>query len=104
MINDLIQKTGGINIAADLSGYATITLETVVQRNPQLIVVMSSMGSKNTSFDYIRNEPRLQATDALKNNRVFMIDTDIFGRTTPRIVDGLEELAELTHPEIFQNK
>lgn len=104
MINDLIQKTGGINIAADLSGYATITLETVVQRNPQLIVVMSSMGSKNTSFDYIRNEPRLQATDALKNNRVFMIDTDIFGRTTPRIVDGLEELAKLTHPEIFQNK
>jgi iron complex transport system substrate-binding protein len=101
MINDLINKTGGANIASDLSGYATITLETVVQRNPQVIVVMSSMGAKNTSFDYIKSEPRLQATDAIKNQHIYLINSDIFGRTTPRIVDGLEELAKLTHPELF---
>jgi iron complex transport system substrate-binding protein len=102
MINDLIEKSGGVNIAADLSGYATISLESVVQRNPQVIVVMSSMGDKNTSFNYIKNEPRLQATDALKSNRIYVINSDIFGRSTPRIVDGLEELAKLTHPELFK--
>jgi iron complex transport system substrate-binding protein len=102
MINDLIEKSGGVNIAADLSGYATISLESVVQRNPQVIVVMSSMGDKNTSFDYIKRESRLQATDALKNNRIYVINSDIFGRSTPRIVDGLEDLAKLTHPELFK--
>jgi len=102
LFNDLIYQAGGTNIAADLKGYATISLESVIQRNPQVIVVMSSMGERSTSFEYTKNEPRFQATDALKNGQIFSIDADIFGRTTPRIVDGLEQLARMMHPEIFK--
>jgi iron complex transport system substrate-binding protein len=101
MIDDLITRTGGANIASDLSGYATINLETVIQRNPQIILVISSMGD-STSFDYIKNEPRFQSTEAIKNNRIYSLDSDIFGRTTPRIVDGMEQVAKLIHPEIFK--
>jgi len=36
MIQYLIEKAGGTNIASDLQGYATITLETTIQRNPRL--------------------------------------------------------------------
>jgi iron complex transport system substrate-binding protein len=102
MIDDLIQKVGGSNIAGDLDGWATITLEQVVQRNPQIIVVMSSMGVLDDSVKYINSEPRLKSTDALKNQQVYPIDADIFGRTTPRIVDGLETLAKIVHPETFK--
>jgi iron complex transport system substrate-binding protein len=101
IIHDLIEKAGGINIAADLSGYANITLEAAIQRNPQVILVMSSMGTNSASFDYVKTEPRFQAVDAVKNNRVYKVDADIFGRTTPRIVDGLEQLAGWIHPELF---
>lgn len=100
IISDLIKRAGGVNLADDLSGYATMTLETVIDRNPQVIIVMSSMGDQNTSFNYIKTEPRLQATEALKNDRVYIIDSDIFGRTTPRIVDGLEQLLGMVHPEL----
>ena len=102
MIQYLINDAGGINIASDLKGYATITLESVVQRNPQIIVVMSSMGDQNTSLDYIRSNPQFASIDAVKNGQVVEIDADIFGRTTPRIVDGLETLAKLLHPELFK--
>jgi iron complex transport system substrate-binding protein len=102
IISDLLNMVGATNIASDLDGYATITLETVIERNPKVMVVMSSMGDQNASFDYIKQEPRLQATDALKNNQVYIIDADIFGRTSPRIVNGLEELAKITHPELFK--
>jgi iron complex transport system substrate-binding protein len=102
MIDELISKAGGVNIASDLSGYATLGLEEVVNRNPQVIVVMTSMGVKATSLDYIKTEPRLQSTDALKNQQVYAIDSDIFGRTTPRIVDGLETLAKIVHPDAFK--
>jgi iron complex transport system substrate-binding protein len=94
---ELIKIAGGDNIAKDINGYAAMTLESVVQRNPQIIVVMSSMGNK-TSTDYIKTESRLQSTDALKNNLVLTVDSDLFGRTTPRIVDALEQLANVIQP------
>lgn len=102
MIQYLIDRVGGINIANELQGYATITLESAIQSNPQVIIVMSSMGAQNVSLDFIKTNDQFKASDALKNNRVYEIDADIFGRTTPRIVDGLETLAKLLHPEIFK--
>jgi iron complex transport system substrate-binding protein len=102
MIGDLFAKAGAINIAGDLDGYATITLEEAIQRNPQIIVVTNAMGEQNESLNYIISEPRFQVIDAVKNRQVFEIDTDIFGRTTPRIVDGLEQLAKIVHPELFK--
>jgi iron complex transport system substrate-binding protein len=102
LINDLMTRAGGINIASDLTGHSQIALETVIERNPQIIFVLTSMGDQNTSLNYIKSEPRFQATDALKNNRVFSLDSDIFGRTTPRTIDGLEQMANLMHPELFK--
>ncbi len=102
LIDDLITKAGGINIAADLQGHSQITLEAVIERDPQIIFVTSSMGDQDTSFNYVNNEPRFKATEALRNSRVYRVDADIFSRTTPRSVDGLEQLARLMHPEIFK--
>jgi len=102
VIDELITKAGGANIASDLDGHSQIDLESAIERNPQIIFVMSSMGDQDTSYNYIKQEPRFQATDALKNNQVYKVDADIFGRTTPRLVDGLETLARLIHPEIFK--
>jgi iron complex transport system substrate-binding protein len=102
LINDLITRAGGNNIASDLNGHSQIDLETVIQRNPQIILVISSMGDQTMSLDYIKSEPRFQAVDALKNNRVYPVDTDIFGRTTPRSVDALEQMAGKFHPELFK--
>jgi iron complex transport system substrate-binding protein len=102
MIQYLIDTAGGVNIAADLKGYTTITLESAIQRNPQVIIVMSSMGDNHTSLNYINSNDQFKATDAVKNGQVYEIDADIFGRTTPRIVDGLETLAKLFHPELFK--
>ena len=102
MIQYLINEAGGTNIASDLNGYATITLESVIERNPQVIVVMSSMGAQSASLDFIKSNEQFQSTDAVKNGWVYEIDADIFGRTTPRIVDGLETLAKLVHPELFK--
>jgi iron complex transport system substrate-binding protein len=102
MIQYLIDEAGGTNIAADLQGWATITLESVIQRNPQVIIVTNSMGDQHTALDYIKSNDQFKATDAVKNGQVYEIDTDIFGRTTPRIVDGLETLAKLLHPELYK--
>ena len=102
MMQYLITAAGGTNIFADLNGYAEFNLEAAIERNPQIIIVMSTMGTGNSSMDFIKSSDKFKATDALKNGQVYEIDTDIFGRTTPRIVDGLETLAKIAHPELFK--
>ena len=102
-IHELIVNAGGINIARDLTDdYPTISLEAVIQANPQVIVATSGHGSgANSPFEFASTEPRLKDIDARINSRVYQIDANLFSRPGPRIVDALEEMARMTHPEIF---
>jgi len=36
------------------------------------------------------------------NQRIFLEDSNFFDRPTPRLVDGLELLVRLIHPELFK--
>jgi len=102
-IHELIVKAGGINIAQDLTGdYPKISLEAVILANPQVIIAGSGHGTgEDSTFQFAKTEPRLENIDARHNNRVYKIDADLPSRPGPRIVDALEELARLIHPEIF---
>lgn len=100
-IDELIQKAGGVNIAGELSGWPQISLETVIEKNPQVIIVGSSEDQPEL-IEAVKNESTLHETDAFKYNRIYTIDTDIVSRTGPRIVDALEEMAKIIHPEIFK--
>ncbi len=102
-IHELIGLAGGVNIAQDLGeGYPTISLEAVIQANPQVIIAGSGMGEgADLPFQYASTEPRLKDTDARINHRVYEIYTDLVGRPGPRIVEALEQLAEMIHPELF---
>jgi iron complex transport system substrate-binding protein len=97
--DDLIAKAGGTNVfSADFEKARVVSLEAVVTKNPQVILV-SAMA---TTYNNIKKETRLATVDAIKNNRVYKItDSNLIERPGPRIVQGLEEVAKLIHPEIF---
>jgi len=101
--NELIQLAGGTNIFQDLTGdYPKISLEAVIEANPQVIITGVGMGSGgDLPFQFVSTEPRLEDVDARSNNRVYAIATDLIGRSGPRVVDALEQLAKMIHPEIF---
>jgi len=100
-IDELIKKAGGINIASELSGYKQMSLEKVIEKNPQVIVVGESKDQPNL-VKTVKEETTLSGTDAFRNNRIYTIDTDIVSRSGPRIVDALEQLAKLLHPKMFK--
>ncbi len=99
-IDELIQKAGGINIAGDVAGWPQMNLETVIEKNPQVIIIGYSEDQPKL-IEAVRNESTLDQTDAFKNNQIHTIDTDIVSRTSPRIVNALEEMAKIIHPEMF---
>jgi len=101
--DDLISKAGGTNIARALTGYAAISLEAVIDANPEVMIAGVGMGTgKDLPFQFIKTEPILMDTDACINNRMYKIDVDLVGRPGPRIVDALEKFAEFIHPELFK--
>jgi iron complex transport system substrate-binding protein len=96
-IHELIEKAGGVNIAAVAGeGYPTLTLEEIINTNPQVIMV-----NDDISLQFILNESRLAVVDAFINGQIYGINADLTNRPTPRIVEALELMAKMIHPEIF---
>lgn len=102
-IHELITLAGGTSIAEGLEEeYPTVGLETVISEDPQVIVAGTGHGEgANLPYQFVLTESRLSETQARLNNRVFEIDTDLVGRPGPRMVDGLEQLSRMVHPELF---
>ncbi len=99
--DEMIRTAGGRNIAAAESiRYPTLTYEEVVVRAPQ-VIIMTTMSPDEDYRSAIGEWSRFPTVPAVKNGRVYAIDSDIIDRPSPRIVAGLEELARLLHPEVF---
>jgi iron complex transport system substrate-binding protein len=102
-IDDLIWKAGGMNVfAADFKQSRAVSLEAVVTKNPEVIIVSGMGTAGDLIYNAILREERLKDVDAIISHRVYkMSDASLIERPGPRIVDGLEEVAKYIHPEIF---
>ncbi|WP_297463338.1 ABC transporter substrate-binding protein [Thermococcus sp.] len=97
-INDLINLAGGENVFADFTGWGVASEEQIVARNPEVIIISPNSGIKPED---LCSGP-LSSVDAVKSGRVYVLsDEDLVVRPGPRIVYGLEEIAEYLHPEAF---
>lgn len=103
--DEIITLAGGQNPFNDVNGWGIITMERLLTTNPDYIIVDSGMGMGEGGHDilkdYFLTEPRLQELTAVKNNHVYVMNADIIDRGGPRIVDCLEQLAKILHPDAF---
>jgi len=97
--SELIDLAGGENIAARAFGkYPRTSMESLISQQPEVILLssMSGKASRKAELDYWR---RWQDIPAVRNSRIYFVNPDLTDRFSPRIVQGLEELAEILHPE-----
>lgn len=100
--DDLIRMAGGLNIVGDQKvKYPRIDMELVLSRLPEAIV-MSSMNSEEPDDNLKSFWNEWNDIPAVKNRRVFVIETDLMTLPGPRIVEGYEKFARIIHPELFQ--
>jgi iron complex transport system substrate-binding protein len=98
--HDIIELAGGRNLAGDQPiTYPRLSLEEIIRRGPEVIII-SSM-ERDKEHERARREWfRWTTIPAVHYKRVHIISSDLIDRAAPRIVEGLEEMAKLIHPEI----
>jgi len=99
--DDLIALAGGTNIAHNASSeYPNVESEFVIAQDPDVIVYTIGVMSSTTA-DSIAARPGWDNITAVKNDDIYSIDDNLMSRYGPRIVDALEQLAAIVHPELF---
>ena len=98
-MDTMISMAGGINIGGVLSeSYAQISVEEIVLQNPDFIILGDTMFG--VTIESIAERAGWADLTAVKENQIFAFDDNLASRPGPRLVDGLEELLKILHPEL----
>ena len=99
-VSMLIRMAGGINIGDSLgSDWAQISQEALIQQNPAIILLGDA--AYGVTPGQVAQRPGWDVLQAVKDGQVLAFDDDLVSRPGPRMVDGLETLAKLLHPAVF---
>ena len=100
-INELITLAGGVNVAAGPNPYPRFSVEQVIAMAPDVLVICSM--ARATVFEEVKaGWMQWPAIPAVADQAVFIAPNNIFDRPTPRLVDGLEQMARYIHPQLFK--
>lgn len=102
-VDSLIALAGGENIGVKASApWVQFSIEELVNSDPEIIIVDAGHGSAVTPVEELKAQPAWREITAIKENRIYRIDGDLVNRSGPRIIQGLEEMARMIHPELFK--
>lgn len=99
-MHEMLESINATNAAEAHEGWVKLTEEEIVQLNPDVII---------TTYGYYIDNPRDQVLSregwnevpAVKNEQVFDVDSDTVTRPGPRLIEGVEAIAEFVYPEVF---
>jgi iron complex transport system substrate-binding protein len=100
-MDTMLTLAGAANVAAGLDNpYPQISSEELVQQNPEVILLGDA--AFGVTAESVAQRPGWSALAAVKDNRILAFDDNLASRPGPRLVEGLEQLAKLLHPELFK--
>jgi iron complex transport system substrate-binding protein len=98
----LITQAGGMNIGASIgAGWVQISGEEILRSDPDLILLGDVYTGVNP--ETVAARPGWAELDAVRAGKVIPFNDDLMSRPTARMVDGLEALVALLHPEVFDD-
>jgi iron complex transport system substrate-binding protein len=99
LVGELLALAGADSVTADLTeAYPRMSLEAAVARAPD-VIILASHGSEHGRIARDKWE-RFSHLPAVKSGRLYTMDGSLMHRYGPRVIDGLERLAHLLHPEL----
>ncbi|MGH7621380.1 MAG: ABC transporter substrate-binding protein [Gemmatimonadaceae bacterium] len=94
-LSELLDIAGARNIYADIAApSATVTIEDVVRRNPDVILASAATAAT------IRGNAKWRAIPAVRAGRILVYDTTVIGRPSVRLGAAARSFAALLHPRV----
>lgn len=101
-IATLIDMAGGKNLGSALdSEWAQVSAEELIAQNPDVIILGDYTWGGVTPED-VGARAGWEVIEAVKTGKVHVFNDNLVSRPGPRLVDGLEDMVKLLHPELFQ--
>ena len=103
---EMVERAGGATcFGSKEAGSSRLDWKQVLKSQPEIIMLMPCGFNLERAIEDLPLLMNLDGWDSLpavKNDRVFIIDADAYtSRLGPRLVTGLEIMAEIMHPELF---
>jgi len=97
-IDDAIRIAGGKNAFSDAQQpFPLVSLETLVAKDPDVYIVAAKGKTGSQILDEVRKRSGFSNLRCVREGRVYGIDPDLLFRPTPRLIEGVEKLAQLLH-------
>ena len=105
-VTDLVTRAGGRLPERFTPGCAAerITWDDVMSARPEKLYIdlcSSDLARSVREVPWLVSQPGWHDLPAVRSGEIYLIDHSTLSRPGPRVVDGLELLAQLTHPELF---
>lgn len=96
-VDSVIRDAGGINAAAGIDGWKTVTDEEIVKLDPQVIIDSSD----DTGFlKKVAHDPGLASVAAVKDHRLYYIDSAHLTAVSQYVVRGVRDVAHALYPSV----
>ena len=108
-VTDLVARAGGALPERFTPGCPAERIEwgEVVSAAPEKLYIdlcSSDLARSVREIPWLAGQPGWRELPAVQTGEVYLIDHSTLSRPGPRVVDGLELLAELTHPGLFSGR
>lgn len=103
-IGEMITLAGGVNVVSeagitgdDYPDYPNVSKEVLVDLNPEVIFTTAwdPTGAEPAFVTEWKNDPALANVDAIKNNRVYVLDSANVTNASHYVIEGAEEMFEI---------
>ncbi|MCS7206570.1 MAG: cobalamin-binding protein [Dehalococcoidia bacterium] len=106
-VPEMVALAGGVDVLGKVGRPSfTVSWEQVVAAQPEVLVLMPCGYSASQAAEQVHllaQRPGWGELPAVQAGRVFATNAHAYySRSGPRLVDGLEMLAEMLHPQVFQ--
>jgi iron complex transport system substrate-binding protein len=100
-IDAILMIAGGRNIGGVLEGdYAQISSEEIINQNPDIILLADA--AYGVTPEMVADRSGWDGITAVKLNALYPIDPFLTSVPGPNLVTGLEAIAVLLHPDLFE--
>ncbi|MPM57340.1 Vitamin B12-binding protein [bioreactor metagenome] len=99
-LNEMIELVGAENVFKDEKSWISPSEESVIDKNPD--VILTNVDYIKNPLDEIKSRNGWNNINAVKDNKVFLIDKNASSRPSHHAIKALKEMAEAIYPESYK--